>query len=61
MDSILANVGVIFFASQTIPSYKRGNYFNLGVQATVENPKLIFKKKRINADSIEKDIFLSLL
>ena len=58
MGSILANVGVIFFASQTIPTYKRGNNFNLGVQTTIENPKL---KKRINADSIERDILLSLL
>jgi hypothetical protein len=58
VGSILANVGVIFFASQTIPTYKRGNNFNLGVQTTIENPKL---KKRINADSIERDILLSLL
>ena len=50
MGSILANdVGVIFFASQTIPTYKRGNNFNLGVQTTIENPKLIFKQ-RIHAD-----------
>ena len=59
MGLILANVRVIFLASQTIPSYKRGNNFNLGVQTTIENPKLIFKKKRINADSIERYTYIS--
>ena len=55
MGSILANdVGVIFFASQTIPTYKRGNNFNLGVQTTIENPKL---KKKGSMQIALRDIY----
>ena len=62
VGSILANLGVIFFASQTIASYRRGNNFNLGVQTTIENPKLIFKKKGSMQIALRDiHIFLSLL
>ena len=55
MGSILANdVGVIFFTSQTIPTYKRGNNFNLGVQTTIENPKL---KKKGSMQIALRDIY----